>query len=76
MQCNTVKVAQSWSDSDGNSATVVGYTTLSAEHLLRRNFHAFADLTEATGCWLVRTLCLEDLIALIIQQIADKSNKR
>lgn len=40
-------------DSEGNSAKVVGYTTLSAESTAEADFTAFADLTEekVTG-WL------------------------
>jgi|TARA_B110000259_G_C13988289_1_gene391396 hypothetical protein len=61
-------------DSDDNSATVVGYTVLSAEDCLQENFSAFADLTEAQVISWLESNMSDDLIASYNTKIQDKIN--
>ena len=62
-------------DSDGNSAKIVGYTKLSAENTAAGSFTAFADLTEEQVVGWLDTLNSAELIASYDAKIEEKRQR-
>ena len=70
-----IKWKRSGADADGNSATVLGYTNLSAETVPEGSFVSFESLTEETVVgWLESTIS-EEKLSDYNDKIQDKINR-